>query len=120
MLRRAFSPRLKSIARSSHTQPGMRLAQMAAHLDTNDSTSASNGTSHTLSSLPKSNVFTSNLPADPAFLTPSDSHSAPREKLGPRLVKEAIYTYVRPEITKSPEVLCVSSRALQDLGLNRE
>ncbi|KAF2182863.1 UPF0061-domain-containing protein [Zopfia rhizophila CBS 207.26] len=98
----------------------MRLAQMAAHLDTNDSTNASNGTSHTLSFLPKSNVFTSNLPADPAFPTPSDSHSAPREKLGPRLVKEAIYTYVRPEMTKSPEVLCVSSRALQDLGLNRE
>lgn len=73
---------------------------------------------HTLSSLPKSNVFASNLPPDSAFPTPSDSHAAPRETLGPRLVKNALYTYVRPEITKSPELLCVSARALQDLGLD--
>ncbi|KAH7117629.1 hypothetical protein B0J11DRAFT_441603 [Dendryphion nanum] len=76
-----------------------------------------NGT-HTLASLPKSSTFTSNLPADPAFPTPVDSHNAPRESLGPRLVKEALYTFVRPEITHSPELLAVSSRALQDLGLD--
>ena len=85
--------------------------------------SSANGHSygtHTLSSLPKSSVFTANLPPDAAFPTPSDSHSAPREKLGPRLVKGALYTYVRPEITHSPELLCVSERALQDLGIDPE
>ncbi|KAF2266094.1 UPF0061-domain-containing protein [Lojkania enalia] len=76
--------------------------------------------SHTLASLPKSNIFTSNLPPDPAFPTPADSHNAPRETLGPRMVKNALYTYVRPEITHSPELLAVSQRALQDLGLKAE
>ncbi|PVH94574.1 UPF0061-domain-containing protein [Periconia macrospinosa] len=95
-----------------------------AHLD-----SATNGApttngaskyagSHTLQSLPKSNTFTSNLPTDPAFPTPSASHAASREHLGPRLVKEALYTYVRPEPTEDPELLCVSQRALHDLGLS--
>ncbi|KAF1952084.1 UPF0061-domain-containing protein [Byssothecium circinans] len=93
-----------------------------AHLD---DTTASNGTtssnpsaSHTLQSLPKSNVFTTNLPADPAFPNPSSSHSAPRETLGPRMVKESLYTYVRPEPTSDPELLCVSPRALADIGLS--
>ncbi|KAF2711091.1 UPF0061-domain-containing protein [Pleomassaria siparia CBS 279.74] len=92
-----------------------------AHLDTSNSngTKSSHGT-HTLASLPKSNVFTRTLPPDAAFPTPSASHSAPRESLGPRMVKEALYTYVRPEITHSPELLCVSERALLDLGLDPE
>ncbi|KAF2464629.1 UPF0061-domain-containing protein [Lindgomyces ingoldianus] len=92
-----------------------------AHLSTNGSiTNGSTHSSHTLSSLPKSNIFTSNLPADAVFATPADSHAAPRETLGPRLVKSALYTYVRPEITHSPELLCVSRRALRDLGLKPE
>jgi uncharacterized protein YdiU (UPF0061 family) len=37
--------------------------------------------------------------------------------LGPRLVKGALYTYVRPEISHSPELLAVSPRAMKDLGL---
>ncbi|KAF2443519.1 UPF0061-domain-containing protein [Karstenula rhodostoma CBS 690.94] len=97
-----------------------------AHL--NDSSNSTNGVdgaaipagSYTLQSLPKSNVFTSNLPPDPAFPTPAVSHSAPRETLGPRLVKEALYTFVRPEPTQDPELLAVSSRALQDIGLLEE
>lgn len=92
-----------------------------AHLDN----SASNGTStptasHTLDSIPKSNTFTQNLPADPAFPTPSASHSAPRQTLGPRMVKEALFTYVRPEPTADPELLCVSPRALRDIGLKED
>ena len=67
--------------------------------------------------LPKSNVFTTNLPADKAYPTPESSHNVPREKLGPRLVKDALYTYVRPEFTKSPELLAVSPAALRDLGI---
>ncbi|KAF2118780.1 hypothetical protein BDV96DRAFT_596612 [Lophiotrema nucula] len=90
-----------------------------AHLNgTNGPTNGTAKGSHTLASLPKSNVFTSNLPTDPAFPTPADSHNAPRETLGPRMVKEALYTYVRPEITHSPELLGVSDRALQDLGID--
>ncbi|KAF2746717.1 UPF0061-domain-containing protein [Sporormia fimetaria CBS 119925] len=75
---------------------------------------------HTLATLPKSNVFTSNLPPDPEFPTPESSHNAPRDKLGPRQVKNALFTYVRPEITHSPELLAVSPLAMQDLGLKPE
>ncbi|KAG9204750.1 hypothetical protein G6514_009980 [Epicoccum nigrum] len=75
---------------------------------------------HTLQSLPKSNVFTQNLPPDPAFPTPEDSHEAPRQTLGPRMVKEALYTYVRPDPQGESEVLGVSQRALRDLGLKEE
>ena len=71
----------------------------------------------TLADLPKSNVFTSKLPPDPAFDTPEASHDAPRESLGPRMVKDAIYTYVRPERTDEPELLGVSPRAMRDIGL---
>ncbi|KAF2810874.1 UPF0061-domain-containing protein [Mytilinidion resinicola] len=85
---------------------------MAAHLSNGSTASA-----YTMRTLPKSNVFTSKLPPDPAFPTPADSHKAPRETLGPRLVKGALYTYVRPEITHSPELLAVSARAMKDLGL---
>jgi uncharacterized protein YdiU (UPF0061 family) len=98
----------------------MRLNQVMAHLDTPQASSASSGEQHTLRSLPKSNVFTSNLPADSAFPTPKDSHDAPRQMLGPRMVKGALYTYVRPDSQGEPELLAVSQRALQDLGLSEE
>ncbi|KIX08980.1 uncharacterized protein Z518_00058 [Rhinocladiella mackenziei CBS 650.93] len=71
----------------------------------------------TLADIPKSNNFTSNLPPDPQFPTPADSHSAPRQKLGPRLVRGALYTFVRPEPTEDPELLAVSKAALRDIGL---
>jgi serine/tyrosine/threonine adenylyltransferase len=71
----------------------------------------------TLTDLPKSNVFTNKLPADPAFETPAASHQAPRESLGPRLVKDAVYTFVRPEEAEEPELLGVSPEALKDLGI---
>ncbi|RAL10775.1 YdiU domain protein [Aspergillus homomorphus CBS 101889] len=70
-----------------------------------------------LQELFKSNVFTSKLPADPAFETPEISHRAPREALGPRLVRGALYTFVRPEPAEEYEVLGVSPKALEDLGL---
>ncbi|KAJ5272863.1 hypothetical protein N7478_007988 [Penicillium angulare] len=83
---------------------------MTAHLSTRSA-----GT--TLENLPKSNVFTSKLPPDAAFPTPDVSHKAPRETLGPRMVKEALFTYVRPEEAEEPELLGVSPRAMEDLGL---
>ena len=70
-----------------------------------------------LSELPKSNTFTSKLPPDPVFQTPESSHNAPRQALFPRLVKGAIYTYVRPETAEEPELLGVSPKAMEDIGL---
>jgi serine/tyrosine/threonine adenylyltransferase len=70
-----------------------------------------------LADLPKSNVFTSKLPPDPAFETPELSHKAPREALGPRLVRGAMYTFVRPEKADEPELLGVSPKAMEDIGL---
>lgn len=87
-----------------------RLGKMASQFS-----SASAGTS--LAELPKSNVFTSKLPPDPAFETPASSHNAPRETLGPRLVRGALYTFVRPESSEDPELLGVSPKAMEDLGL---
>ena len=103
-----------SPARHLHTT-SHRLNQVMAHLDTRQPKGE-----HTLQSLPKSNVFTQNLPPDAAFPTPEDSHEAPRQTLGPRMVKEALYTYVRPDPQGESEVLGVSQRALRDLGLKEE
>ncbi|KAL1636918.1 hypothetical protein SLS56_001015 [Neofusicoccum ribis] len=89
---------------------------MANHLS-NGGASGAAAQTFTLRDLPKSNVFTSHLPSDPAFETPKDSHNAPRETLGPRMVKGALYTFVRPEPTLSPELLAVSPAALRDLAL---
>ncbi|KAK8171125.1 hypothetical protein BKA80DRAFT_259596 [Phyllosticta citrichinensis] len=105
-----------------HSQiPRMRLAQMASHLSTSGSANGSGqggaSSGFSLRELPKSNVFTSKLPADPAFPTPRDSHNAPRETLGPRMVKGALYTYVRPEPALSPELLGVSGAAMKDLAI---
>ncbi|OJD21332.1 hypothetical protein ACJ73_07326 [Blastomyces percursus] len=99
-----------------------RIAQMAAHLSSSHTRNGNrNGnlfaTGVTLAELPKSNNFTEKLPADPAFETPESSHNAPREALGPRLVKGALFTYVRPEPTDQPELLSVSPQALKDIGL---
>lgn len=71
----------------------------------------------TLKDLPKSNVFTSHLPPDPEFQTPQISFKSAREDLGPRMVKGALYTYVRPEGIEDPELLAVSHRAMRDIGL---
>jgi uncharacterized protein YdiU (UPF0061 family) len=97
----------------------MRLNQVMAHLDT-PQTSTDGSERHTLQSIPKSNVFTQNLPVDAAFPTPKDSHNAERQKLGPRMVKEALFTYVRPDPQGEAELLAVSQRALQDIGLSEE
>jgi hypothetical protein len=71
-----------------------------------------------LMDLPKTNVFTSKLPPDPAFRTPETSHKAPRKALGPRPVEGAMYTFVRPETVERSELLDVSPKAMEDLGLS--
>ncbi|KAL8773885.1 MAG: hypothetical protein Q9209_001315 [Squamulea sp. 1 TL-2023] len=97
-----------------------RLVRMTAHFSNGAVNGSSNGESFagvSLQDLPKSNIFTSNLPPDPEFQTPSASHNAPRQDLGPRMVKGALYTYVRPEETSEPELLGVSPAAMRDIGL---
>ncbi|TGZ82934.1 UPF0061-domain-containing protein [Ascodesmis nigricans] len=74
---------------------------------------------HTIQSLPKSHVFTSKLPADPRFPTPESSAAAPRASLGPRQVKEAVFTYVAPTPPgNTPQILAVSPLALKTLNLS--
>lgn len=89
----------------------LRLGQMASHQFSTSPIGSS------LADLPKSSIFTAKLPPDPAFETPEASHQAPRETLGPRLVKGALYTFVRPEPAEATELLGVSPKALKDLGL---
>ena len=109
---------LRTLARRP-TTPRVRLAQMSAHLSDGASMGTVNGSGHgvSLAELPKSANFTSHLPVDPLFPTPADSFDAPRSKLGPRMVKGALYTYVRPEGAEKPELLGVSKRAMRDIGL---
>ncbi|PQE24845.1 putative FMP40 Found in Mitochondrial Proteome protein [Rutstroemia sp. NJR-2017a BVV2] len=92
---------------------------MAAQLSNGNA--ASNGTSSyagtSLADLPKSWTFTSSLPPDPKFPTPADSHNTPRDDITPRQVKGALFTWVRPEKAKNPELLAVSPAAMRDLGI---
>ncbi|KAK4101014.1 UPF0061-domain-containing protein [Parathielavia hyrcaniae] len=83
----------------------------------NASSPSSRDEGATLTALPKSWHFTSALPADPLFPTPAESHKASREDLGPRQVRGALFTWVRPETQKDPELLAVSPSAMRDLGL---
>lgn len=66
----------------------------------------------------KSWTFTSKLPADSIFPTPADSHKTPREQIGPRQVRDALFTWVRPQPVDKPELLAVSPAALRDLGID--
>lgn len=72
---------------------------------------------YTLSDLPKSWRLTSLLPADPTFATPADSHKTPRDQITPRQVRNGLFTWVRPETQKDPELLAVSPAALRDLNI---
>lgn len=71
-----------------------------------------------LKDLPKSWRFTEALPADSLFPTPADSHKTPRDQIGPRQVRGAMFTWVRPEEQKDPKLLAVSPAALRDLGIS--
>jgi len=96
----------------SHSHVPGRFRKMASQLSNADT---DRGLS--IAGLPKSNVFTSKLPPDPAFETPDVSHKAQRERLYPRTVKGAFFTFVRPETAEDQELLGVSTRAMKDLGL---
>ncbi|KAL6698990.1 hypothetical protein J3F84DRAFT_345898 [Trichoderma pleuroticola] len=70
-----------------------------------------------LDDLPKSWNFTASLPPDQAFPTPADSHKTPRDKILPRQVRDALFTWVRPSQQEDPELLAVSPAALRDIGI---
>ena len=119
--------KLSLTSKSSHTfasTPHVRLAQMSSHTNghanghgTTHSKKIENTSTTTFADIPKSHNFTIKLPTDAQYPTPLDSHHAPRQKLGPRMVRSALFTYVRPEPTEEPELLAVSKAALRDLGL---
>lgn len=105
------------------SKPLIRLTQMATHVTNTAIKPDSRGETtagFSLRDLPKSHVFTSSLPPDPQYPLPVDSHKAPRRGLGPRQVKGALYTFVRPEGSDEPELLSVSKAALRDIGLKEE
>jgi uncharacterized protein YdiU (UPF0061 family) len=95
----------------------MRLAQMTAHLSNGSATNGSHYDGASLADLPKSWAFTSSLPPDPKFPTPAISHKTPRDDIEPRQVRGALFTWVRPEETKEPELLALSPAAMHDLGI---
>ena len=70
-----------------------------------------------ITDLPKSWTYTASLPPDPLFPTPADSHKTPRDKIGPRQVRDAAFTWVRPERAEDPELLGVSPAAMRDIGI---
>ena len=93
---------------------------MANHLSANGHANGDGQQIRTSSfrDLPKTNNFTRKLPPDPQYPTPASSHKEERAKLGPRLVKSAAYTFVRPEPMLKPELLGVSEAALKDLAID--
>jgi serine/tyrosine/threonine adenylyltransferase len=107
---------LKSTVKTRPQVLSARLSQMASHL----SNGAANGSQQTFSirDLPKSNVFTQKLPPDAQYPTPASSHKEHRVKLGPRLVKNAAYTFVRPDSFEKTELVGVSKGALRDLAID--
>ena len=105
---------------SRHHLPRMRLAQMATHLSNGTSSNGNPYAATSLADLPKSWTFTSSLPPDPKFPTPAASHKTPRNEITPQLVKGALFTWVRPEESKEPELLSVSPAALRDLGISED
>ena len=108
MLCRAAA-RAVAARRLAHTKHTSAIAATAA---------MSSSQRHTLADLPKSWKFTESLPPDAQFPSPAASHSADREsQLGPRIVRGALFTWVRPEDQEDPEVLAVSPAALRDLGI---
>lgn len=90
---------------------------MAAYFSKGNASKGSSWPGTSLEDIPKSWTFTSSLPADEKFPTPAASHKTPRDEIEPRMVKGAMFTWVRPEAAEDPELLSVSPAALRDLGI---
>ncbi|KAK6509530.1 hypothetical protein TWF481_004270 [Arthrobotrys musiformis] len=72
----------------------------------------------TLDELPKSHVFTDKLPPDPNTPTPQIADSLPARPK-PGLVKNAAFTWIKPEESAEFELLAVSPAAFDSIGLKR-
>jgi len=107
--------RLRTLRRK---QPQLRLALMASHITNGSNGSSGSQKTFSLTDLPKTSNFTSHLPVDAQYPTPTSSHNADRAHLGPRMVKNAVFTYVRPDPPKNPELLAVSPAALESLAID--
>nr|XP_036585953.1 YdiU domain-containing protein [Colletotrichum truncatum]KAF6796144.1 YdiU domain-containing protein [Colletotrichum truncatum] len=90
---------------------------MAAQLSNGSAPTPNSQARLPLAELPKTWHYTSSLPPDSLFPTPADSHKTPRDQIGPRQVREAAFTWVRPEKAEDPELLAVSPAALRDIGI---
>ncbi|KAI0004817.1 UPF0061-domain-containing protein [Xylariaceae sp. FL0662B] len=91
---------------------------MASQFSTNGAgTAAANASAASINDIPKSWTFTAKLPPDSVFPTPADSHKTPRDQISPRLVRNALFTWVRPQPVDSPQLLAVSPAAMRDLGI---
>lgn len=73
---------------------------------------------YSINDLPKTWNFTSKLPADSTYPTPADSHKTPRDQIGPRQVRDALFTWVRPQPVQVPDLLATSPAALRDLNID--
>ncbi|KAF3941196.1 hypothetical protein ABW19_dt0202455 [Dactylella cylindrospora] len=71
----------------------------------------------TLAELPKSHKFTEHLPSDPDIPTIQDAETKPRPS--PRIVRNAAFTWIKPEETPDYELLAVSPAAFDSVGLKR-
>ncbi|KAI1110202.1 hypothetical protein F5Y14DRAFT_369263 [Nemania sp. NC0429] len=106
---------LPLLLNDGHNTRSLQLAHLrgAHHKMTSPAT---NGAS--LNDIPKSWTFTSKLPPDALYPTPADSHKTPRGDIKPRMVRDAMFTWVRPQPVKDPDLLAVSSAAMRDLGIS--
>ncbi|WYZ36562.1 hypothetical protein EsH8_II_000068 [Colletotrichum jinshuiense] len=94
---------------------------MAAQLSSGPGSTTKSTNSHGLpiGDLPKTWTYTSSLPPDSIFPTPADSHKTPRDQIAPRGVRNAAFTWVRPETAENPELLAVSPAAMRDIGIQK-
>ncbi|RCI17150.1 hypothetical protein L249_2366 [Ophiocordyceps polyrhachis-furcata BCC 54312] len=93
----------------------LRAADLIRRTVVNMATGRSTGA--TLKDLPKTWRFTESLPPDRRFPSPATSHKTPRHEIRPRQVRDALFTWVRPDRQQDPELLAVSPAAMRDLGI---
>ncbi|KAI0457194.1 hypothetical protein F5B21DRAFT_99796 [Xylaria acuta] len=111
--------RSRTSARILHLTRPLQRAQLQHARPMASSTTDGAAAGASINDIPKSWTFTSKLPADALYPTPADSHKTPRDQIGPRQVRDAIFTWVRPQPAKDPELLAVSPAAMRDLGIRR-
>ena len=81
-------------------------------------TRASTRTMATLQSIKKTCIFTENLPPDPEILTPQAAEDNPSATHTPRIVRGALFTYVKPATNTTYEVIATSKSCMELLGLD--